>query len=96
MKILSLFLFPFLLLKCNTDISKDFNMIITNRDKKFINSDTLEIKIFNRENHPIDSICYLLNEKRIPKKFPLIDFKLGIHPLKVSVYCKGVKFEYKA
>ena len=96
MKILTLFLFPFLLLKCNTDISKDFNMIITNRDKKFINSDTLEIKIFNRENHPIDSICYLLNEKRIPEKFPLIDFKLGIHPLKVSVYCKGVKFEYKA
>ena len=95
MKIWSLFLFPLILLKCNTDISNDFNMLISKKDKKFIQSDTLEIKILNQKNHPIDSIFYILNEKRISQKFPLIDFKLGIHPLKVSVYCKGIKFEYK-
>jgi hypothetical protein len=83
MKIWFLFLFPLLLLKCNSDISKDFNILISKEDKKFIQSDTLQIRISNRKNHTIDSISYFLNEKRITKNFALTDFKLGIYPLNV-------------
>jgi glutamine cyclotransferase len=95
MKIWFLFLFPLLLLKCNSDISKDFDMLVSKKDRKFIKSDTLEIKISNRKNHTIDSICYFLDKKRIPERFPLINFKLGIHLLTSSVYYKGNKTEYK-
>ena len=85
MKIWFLFLFPLLLLKCNSDISKDFNMLISKKDKKFIQSDTLKIKISNRENHTIDSISYFLSEKRITENFALTDFKLGIHHITALV-----------
>ena len=95
MKIWFLFLFPLLLLKCNSDISKDFNMLISKKDKKFIQSDTLKIKISNRENHTIDSISYFLNEKRITENFALTDFKLGIHPVTVFVYFKDTKSKYE-
>ena len=86
MKIWFLILFPLLLLKCNSDISKDFNMLISKKDKKFIQSDTLKIKISNREKHTIDSISYFLSEKRITENFALTDFKLGIHTITCLLY----------
>ena len=95
MKIWFLFLFPLLLLKCNSDISKDFNILISKKDKKFIQSDTLQIKISNRENHTIDSISYFLNDKRITENFALSDFKLGIHLVTVLVYYKDTKSKYE-
>ena len=95
MKIWFLFLFPLLLLKCNSDISRDFNILISRKDKKFKQNDTIQIKISNRENHKIDSISYFLNDKRITENFALSDFKLGIHLVTVLVYYKDTKSKYE-
>ena len=72
MKIWLLFLLQLLILNCSSDISKGLFFISQKKDKKFVKSDTLQVQISNKKNHPIDSINYFLNKKRISKKFSII------------------------
>ena len=87
--LLSLFL-----LKCNTDIKKDFKLSVIKKSKKFIPSDTLKFILINKKNHIIDSIVYHLDGKKISENQPLKNKKLGIYNLKASVYVSGNKLEY--
>ena len=96
MKIWLLFLFQLLILNCSSDISRDFFLLVKKKDKKFVKSDTLQVQISNKKNHPIDSINYFLNKKRIRKNFPLLNVKLGIHSLSAVVYSRGNNFEYNS
>ena len=94
MKIWILFL-SLLLLKCNTDLTRDFRLSIDKKSKKFTPDDTLKFNLLNKENHTIDSIVYHLEGKKISNNQPLNNKRLGIYNLKALVYVSGNKFEYK-
>jgi len=96
MKTWFLFLLPILMLKCNSDITKDFNLLVLKKDKKFTQSDTLEIKISNKKNHLIDSISFFLDQKPIRERLPLKDIPLGKRPLTAIVYSENKKLEYNS
>ena len=94
MKIWILFL-SLLLLKCNTDLTRDFRLSIDEKNKKFTPDDTLKFNLLNKKNHTIDSIVYHLEGKKISNDQPLNNKRLGIYNLKALVYVSGNKFEYK-
>ena len=94
MKIWILFL-SLLLLKCNTDLTRDFRLSIDKKNKKFTPDDTLKFNLLNKKNHTIDSIVYHLEGKKISNDQPLNNKRLGIYNLKALVYVSGNKFEYK-
>ena len=94
MKIWILFL-SLLLLKCNTDLTRDFRLSIDKKSKKFTPQDTLKFNLLNKKNHTIDSIVYHLEGKKISNDQPLNNKRLGIYNLKALVYVSGNKFEYK-
>ncbi|MEC7173599.1 MAG: glutaminyl-peptide cyclotransferase [Bacteroidota bacterium] len=93
MKIWILFL-SLLLLKCNTDLTRDFRLSIDKKNKKFTPDDTLKFNLLNKKNHTIDSIVYHLEGKKISNDQPLNNKRLGIYNLKALVYVSGNKFEY--
>lgn len=84
-----------LLLKCNTDITKDFRLSVVEKSKKFKPNDTLKFNVVNKKNHPIDSVVYHLDGIKISDVQPLNNKSLGIYDLKASVYLSGKKLEYK-
>ena len=88
-------LISLLLLKCNTDITKDFKLSVIQKSKKFIPSDTLKFNIINKKNHPIDSVVYYLEGEKISEAHVLNNKKLGIYNLIASIYVSGKKLEYK-
>ena len=88
-------LISLLLLKCNTDITKDFKLSVIQKSKKFIPSDTLKLSIINKKNHPIDSVVYYLEGEKISEAHALNNKKLGIYNLIASIYVSGKKLEYK-
>ena len=88
-------LISILLLKCNTDITKDFKLSVIKKSKKFSPSDTLKFNIINKKNHPIDSVVYHLDGEKISDPQVLKNKSLGIYNLKASIYVSGKKLEYK-
>ena len=88
-------LISILLLKCNTDITKDFKLSVIRKSKKFSPSDTLKFNIINKKNHPIDSVVYHLEGEKISNTQVLKNISLGIYDLKASIYVSGKKLEYK-
>tara|TARA_B100001059_G_scaffold107391_1_gene107081 strand:- start:45468 stop:46490 length:1023 start_codon:yes stop_codon:yes gene_type:complete len=88
-------LLSLLLLKCNTDITKDFRLSVVEKSKKFKPDDTLKFNIVNKKNHPIDSVVYHLDGIKISDVEPLNNKSLGIYGLKASVYLSGKKLVYK-
>ena len=88
-------LMSLLLLKCNTDITKDFRLSVVEKSKKFKPNDTLKFNVVNKKNHPIDSVVYHLDGIKISDVQPLNNKSLGIYDLKASVYLSGKKLEYK-
>ena len=88
-------LLSLLLLKCNTDITKDFRLSVLEKSKKFTPNDTLKFNIVNKKNHPIDSVVYRLDGIKISDVQPLNNKSLGIYDLTASVYLSGKKLEYK-
>ncbi len=88
-------LISLLLLKCNTDITKDFKLSVIQKSKKFIPSDTLKFYIINKKNHPIDSAVYYLEGEKISEAHALNNKTLGIYNLKASIYVSGKILEYK-
>lgn len=88
-------LLSLLLLKCNTDITKDFRLSVVEKSKKFKPNDTLMFNIVNKKNHPIDSVVYHLDGIKISDVQPLNKKSLGIYDLTASVYLSGKKLEYK-
>ena len=88
-------LISILLLKCNTDITKDFKLSVIQKSKKFSPSDTLKFNIINKKNHPIDSVFYYLEGEKISDPQALKNKSLGIYNLKASIYVSGKKLEYK-
>ena len=88
-------LLSLLLLKCNTDITKDFRLSVLEKSKKFTPNDTLKFNIVNKKNHPIDSVVYHLGGIKISDVQPLSKKSLGIYNLTASVYLSGKKLEYK-
>ena len=79
-------LISILLLKCNTDITKDFKLSVIKKSKKFSPSDTLKFNIINKKNHPIDSVVYHLDGEKITDSQALKNKSLGIYNLKASIY----------
>ncbi len=88
-------LLSLLLLKCNTDITKDFKLSFVEKSKKFTPNDTLKFNIVNKKNHPIDSVVYHLDGKKISDVQPLNNISLGIYDLTASIYISSNKLEYK-
>lgn len=88
-------LFSLLFLKCHSDLSKDFKLSVTEKNKKFTPNDTLKLNIKNKKKHLIDSIVYRLNDQKINNPQPLSDMQLGKYSLSASVYVSGKKVEFK-
>lgn len=88
-------LLSLLLLKCNTDITKDFRLSVLEKSKKFTANDTLRFNIVNKKNHPIDSVVYRLDGIKISDIQPLNNKSLGIYDLTASVYLSRKKLVYK-
>lgn len=88
-------LLSLLLLKCNTDITKDFKLSFVEKSKKFTPNDTLKFNIVNKKNHPIDSVVYHLDGKKISDVQPLNNKSLGIYYLTASIYISSNKLEYE-
>ena len=88
-------LLSLLLLKCNTEITKDFRLSVLEKSKKFTANDTLKFNIVNKKNHPIDSVVYRLDGIKISDVQPLNNKSLGIYDLTASVYLSRKKLEYK-
>lgn len=82
-----------LFLKCNADLSKDFKLKIFVKNKKFTTNDTLKLDIYNKKNHPIDSVVYRLDGQKIAATEPLMNKKLGLYNLSAKVYSSGQKVE---
>ena len=88
-------LLSLLLLKCNTEITKDFRLSVLEKSKKFTANDTLKLNIVNKKNHPIDSVVYRLDGIKISDVQPLNNKSLGIYDLTASVYLSRKKLVYK-
>ena len=88
-------LLTLLLLKCNTDITKDFKLSFVEKSKKFTPNDTLKFNIVNKKNHPIDSVVYHLDGEKISDIQPLNNKSLGIYDITASIFISGNKLEYK-
>jgi len=54
-------------------------------------NETLNLSLENKKSHPIDSISYSLNGKKINEVTDLKDFKLGKHTIEANVYFNGEK-----
>ena len=87
-------LLSLLFLKCNGDISKDFKLSILKKNKKYTPNDTIRFNLFNKKNHPIDSVVYQLEGQKVDDVHPLKLFKPGIYNLTASVYVSGIKSKY--
>lgn len=87
-------LLSLLLLKCNTDIKKDFKLLVMEKSKKFTPDDTLKFSIVNKKNHSLDSIVYYLEGEKISHVRPLKNKPLGVYKLTASVYASGNIFKY--
>jgi len=76
----------------NTGTNKNDFTINTNTKKGDIsNNETLILSLENKKSHPIDSISYQFEGKKIAEKTDLKDFKLGKHTIEATVYFSGEK-----
>jgi len=76
----------------NTGTNKNDFTINTNTKKGDIsNNETLILSLENKKSHPIDSISYQFEGKKIAEKADLKDFKLGKHTIEATVYFSGEK-----
>lgn len=76
----------------NTGTNKNDFTINTNTKKGDIsNNETLILSLENKKSHPIDSISYQFEGKKIVDKTDLKDFKLGKHTIEATVYFSGEK-----
>lgn len=78
-----------LVISCGSNSSQkksDFS-IKTNAKKGNISiSETLNISLINKKNHPVDSVNYTLEGKAITESHNLINFKLGKHTIEAIVF----------
>lgn len=76
----------------NTGQNKSDFSIKTNAIKGDIsNNSSLILSIENKKSHPIDSVSYTLNDKKISDKFDLKTFKLGKHTINATIYFNNKK-----
>ncbi len=86
MKFTSIVIFLIFFLKCGSNISEDFSIRIDSSSKKLTNNDSIYLTIKNKKNHPVDSVHFFLNEKKITQIYPLNNLKLGDHSIKASIF----------
>jgi glutamine cyclotransferase len=78
-----------ILFNCSSNSGQKKNdfSISTNAERGNISIDkTLNISLKNKKNHPIDSVVYSLNGKRVSENVELFQFKLGKQLLEATVY----------
>ncbi|QLE02566.1 glutaminyl-peptide cyclotransferase [Galbibacter sp. BG1] len=80
----------------NSSEKKLFSLEIKGKTNKIQHGKTVEIDLRNKKNKEIDSVSYQLNGKSINvnnNSFTLKSDKLGIQPLKATVYYEGTSTE---
>ena len=76
----------------NSGTQKNDFSIKTNAVKGDISVDaTLFLSIENPKSHPIDSVTYKINDKKIDATIPLDTYKLGKHTIEATVYFNNEK-----
>ncbi|MBP0902257.1 glutaminyl-peptide cyclotransferase [Mariniflexile gromovii] len=93
-KHLLIILLSALIISCgsNTGQKKSDFIIKTNAIKGDIsNNETLNLSIENKKKHPIDSVSYTLNGKKISNTSNLKSFKLGKHNINATIYFNNDK-----
>jgi len=93
-KHLSIIFLSILLIACgsNSGNKKSDFSIKTNTEKGNIsNNEILNITLENKKNHPIDSVIYTLNGKRIKESSTLNTTKLGKQTIEAIVYFNNEK-----
>jgi len=93
-KLLSIIFLSILLYSCGSNSGhkkSDFTITTNAKKNKLSINDVLKLSIENKKNHNIDSVIYLLDNKKITEETNLQNNKLGEHLLEAIVYFANEK-----
>lgn len=91
-KFLSVFILGVLLLSCGSNIEQkksDFSIHSNIKGKSIANNETLSLSINNLKNHSIDSVLYIINDKKVSETVNLKSINLGKQTIEATVFFEG-------
>lgn len=91
-KFLSVFILGVLLLSCGSNIEQkksDFSIHSNIKGKSIANNETLSLSINNLKNHSIDSVLYIINDKKVSDTVNLKSINLGKQTIEATVFFEG-------